>query len=223
MKQFEIVGAVGALSLMASSVAMAAGVDQFVGPAIYASMDRSSSSLGISDTDSSIELGGTSDIGFVVGADYGFALSESMTLTVGADYSLSDYDVASLSVNDGQNVSTEEVKLEDQYSFYLAPGFAVSDSTLIYAKVSYNDASVTISGVDTLSGGSAGSGPYSVGSDLSGWGYGFGIRTYPSKNLFVGVEISQIDWDDEVLEDMDGTFSVDSETTRASLQLGYKF
>nr|WP_315466089.1 outer membrane beta-barrel protein [uncultured Rhodoferax sp.] len=126
-------------------------------------------------------------------AEYGLALGQSFVLGLGATVGLSDYDI-----------SSDGVKLKDTYGFYVAPGFAVSDNTLVYAKAASISAKLT-SGSTTV--------------DLSGIGYGFGGRYFSSKNVFFQAEYTYNKYDTKTL----ANGNVKDSTGVLSLGVGYKF
>ena len=95
-------------------------------------------------------------------------------------------------------------------SFYVEPGFMLSEKNLGYAKVSYNRASVKAQG-----------GATSTTQDITGSGFGFGIRTLLSKNLFLQVEVDRIQFGSARFSGE--TVDFKSSATMGSLGIGYKF
>jgi outer membrane immunogenic protein len=100
-------------------------------------------------------------------AIYTFVLGESFVIGVGASADMSSYKIGS--------IGATEYTIKDKKSFDLTPGYAVSDTTLVYAKISaINAKSVSSTGTNTV--------------DNSGNGYGIGTRVNLAKNVFVQAE-----------------------------------
>ena len=131
-----------------------------------------------------------SNIGAV--AQYDAALGQSFVLGFGASMGLTDFNIAA------------DAKLKNTYSLFIAPGFAVSNNTLVYGKI----ASVSAKAEFTNS---------SV--DMSGLGYGIGARYFSSKNVFFQAEYMSNKYDDKKV----GTTTFKNQTGVFSLGVGYKF
>ncbi len=116
-----------------------------------------------------------SDSNLAVQAQYAFALGQQFVLGVGATLGLSD-------VKWGTWTNGVDAKMRNTTSLYVAPGFAVSDSALVYGKLA------AISGNAYDNTGSI---------DLSGAGYGFGVQLMPDKHLYYQVEYMQNKYDDK--------------------------
>jgi opacity protein-like surface antigen len=86
----------------------------------------------------------------------------------------------------------------------------LSEKTLGYAKVSYNTGTVQ-----------AESGASSVSKDISGTGFGFGVRTLLSKNLYLQVEANRIQFDSARFADDTSDFKTTA--TVGTVGIGYKF
>lgn len=127
-------------------------------------------------------------------AEYGIALSNSVLLGLGVTAGLGDLSFGT------PPSATEEVKLKDNVSVYIAPGVTLNDSTLLYAKL----ASVSGTGGTT---------------NLSGIGYGLGARFLTGKNVFFQAEYVYTKFDDK-------TFTSSTAKTSSgalSFGVGYKF
>ena len=139
-------------------------------------------------------------------AAYSYAASDVFLLSVGGTYNLGDVDAGTFT----SNGSTSTLSVQNGMSLYVEPGFMLNDKNLGYAKVSYNRASVK-----------GQRGAISITQDITGNGFGFGIRTLLSKNLFLQVEVDRIQFGS-------ARFSGDTEdfkssATVGSLGIGYKF
>lgn len=107
------------------------------------------------------------------------------------------------------------MKIKNAMSFFVAPTFLVSDTTGIYGKVSFN----------------AAKGEYSefASNDsrfIMGYGYGFGVKSFVTKNLYLLAEVESVNYGKETYTYTsfgDLSFSVDTKTTNATISLGVKF
>ena len=110
--------------------------------------------------------------------------------------------------------------ISNAVSFYIAPTFLVSDTTGIYGKISHNIAKARY---------------YDDGCDVSGqacsdkqfimgFGYGFGVKSFITKNLYLLAEVERVNYGKENyrLDDF-VSYSVDTKTTNATISLGVKF
>jgi opacity protein-like surface antigen len=99
-------------------------------------------------------------------------------------------------------------------SFYIAPTFLVSDTTGVYGKISYNVAKGKYNN------------SFLQNDDefITGFGYGFGVKSFITKNLYLLAEVERINYGRENYRMNDTeTSSVDTETTNATISLGVKF
>ncbi|APW41492.1 outer membrane protein [Rhodoferax saidenbachensis] len=143
------------------------------------------------DSAGSSESKTTSTVGIQAG--YDFALGESFVLGLGASLNLGDSEITS-----------SGAKLKNATGVYIAPGIAVSKDTLVYAKLA------SISGkIDVTS----------ASYDISGLGYGIGVRSFINKNVFLQGEYVYNKYDEKTLN----TTLVKNETGVLSFGVGYKF
>lgn len=111
-----------------------------------------------------------SDTGNTTDADiqlqYAWALTPQFALGVGAT-------VGTGTLKAG-TINGTEFTLRDRYSVDIIPGFALSDSTLAYAKITYLTANAKAqgAGIDTSNG-------------VNGYGLGVGFRALMEKNLYL--------------------------------------
>lgn len=176
----------------------------FSGFSLYGALNHSSTTVELKYEGTSFNGLGKQSISGALGADYGFALGQSSVLLVGATYDLSNPEFLKASSSD----TTLTGKVKQRYSVYLAPGVTVSPQTMLYAKLSYESGKAELSASGE-----------SESETFRGVGYGFGIRTFLDKNIFAGVEVARINYNDK---GFDGV-NVGTGTTIGSVQLGYKF
>ena len=143
---------------------------------------------------SSLSLTSTSS-NFLTQGEYTFALGSQITLGVGATIGVGDLLFGT--------VNGTQVKLKETYSAYIAPGYSINESTLVYAKLA------SISGT-----------AYAQSSvSLSGVGYGAGARFLSNKNMYYQIEFIQNQYQDKDFTSSTGKFK----GSVLSFGAGYKF
>lgn len=154
-----------------------------------------SASFNGSSTESATNLG--------LQAQYNFAFGDSFVMGLGLSLGLGEVKAGTLIING----TTVTIKQKASSSVFIAPGFAVSPSTLIYGKTA------------SLSGQVEAVGNSTVTANLSGVGYGLGFQTYMSKNMYIQGEFMQNNYEDRV-------FPTETDKNKASVfsvGIGYKF
>lgn len=162
--------------------------------------------LTVAKTTTDVTVGGAtlSDSGTSTNLDvqlqYSFALAPQFVLGVGATIGTGN--------NKSGTVGGNDLSIKDRASFDIIPGYVLSDSTLLYGKVS----ALSATGVADGAGGSS--------TSLSGIGYGLGVRSMIDKNMFFLVGY---DWNryDEKTVNGGGAFKPKADVF--SLGVGYKF
>ena len=156
---------------------------------------------------------GSQNIFASVSADYGIKVSESLVLLVGGKYDLQNTSVVKIT-GEGLAVAIEE---KGHYSLFLAPGLALSDKTLGFAKLSYENAKYDVTG--SVATGSAAGSVASNAQSVSGPGYGLGVRTHLGGNTNLDVEVGRI-----VYQNNGGNnFTVSSATTYGRVGISFRF
>ena len=113
-----------------------------------------------------------------------------------------------------QNDNTS-MTISNAASFYIAPTFLVSDTTGIYGKISFNAAKGKYADQD---------GVLYDHERIMGFGYGFGVKSFITKNLYLLAEVERVNYGRENYRmDDDKSYSVDTKTTNATISLGVKF
>lgn len=136
-------------------------------------------------------------------AQYALALGSNFVLGFGA--SLGAGDLKSGYVNNTTTTLTKNTN-----AIYVAPGYAMSETVLVYGKFS----SLTAKGEVSNAGGT-------VTQDISGVGYGVGLQTMLNKNLFVQAEYAQNNY---AFKDFTaGVLSEEKKSSVVSIGIGYKF
>jgi outer membrane immunogenic protein len=126
---------------------------------------------------------------------YSHAFGDKFVLGLGASAGVTDYKIAA------------NAKMKDTTSFFITPGYAVSDTLLVYGKISAitGKFSVDLPGIGS--------------TDMSGTGYGVGVKNMLNKNLFVHGEVVANQYDDKTTPL--STFK--HEATFVSFGVGYQF
>ena len=173
-------------------------VATFITPQAFAqakNFEGFSVTAAVNSNNNSAELGNKVDASRAnVGAtaQYDFAIGNTFVVGLGASLGLNDFDIAS------------NAKLQNANSIFIAPGFAISNQTLVYGKIASVTAKADLSGTS---------------ADISGIGYGIGARYFTSKNVFFQGEYVFNKYDDKKISS--GTFK--NQTGVLSLGVGYKF
>jgi outer membrane immunogenic protein len=195
MKKLLIAAAIAATTFAPHAFAQA---KNFEGFSVLGGLNVASSKLDFEATPGSTSTSSDKTAtNLVLQAEYGIALSNSFVLGLGVSAGLGD-----LSFGEPRN-STGEVKLKDHVSAYVAPGFALSDSALIYGKLASISATAGAS----------------TSTSISGMGYGLGARFLAGKNVFYQVEYLYNKYDDKG----SSTGTTKLQSGALSFGVGYKF
>ena len=192
----------------AAATNVLAQAKNFAGPSLAINGGYVSGNTKLTNGASSIDFGENTTIG---GADiaYTFPVDNNFFVALGATYDFGK--------TKGGKVSDPEdnltLSLDEHYSFYIQPGYTINNNTAIFAKLSHNQAEGKIAVTTTGNyGGSA-------TKDISGWGYGFGIKSLLNNNFFIQAEVSLVEYDSETV----GTTKVEAEVVSGIISVGYKF
>ncbi len=175
---------------------------------------------------------------FKVGARYDFSKTKSGSVK-------SDFtgDVGEVMINGGGspeynlNPITEVINLDysfkDHNSLYLAPMYLVSDKTALFGKLGYHQVKGNLNYNVNYSGTDIGQDPDiapdlvnvndSASKKFKGWGYGIGLATMLSNNLFVQVEGEYVNYKSQTVAVDDISYKFKPENLSASISIGYKF
>jgi opacity protein-like surface antigen len=147
-------------------------------------------------------------------------------------------------LNDIRNVESYNITYKDHNSLYVMPTYLVNNSTGIFAKVGYHQqkGSLNYRNVQTLTneatidlGAGADGGEPTIyytndtftasGSrNFKGWGYGLGLKTLLTNNLFLQVEAEYIDYKSQSVTGTDEVvYKFKPESLSGTISIGYKF
>jgi len=140
-------------------------------------------------------------IGGFVG--YGLSVGSSAIITLGFDYSFSD-------VKTFEGSSGTSTKLQNLSSLSIAPGTLLTDKTLAYFKLGFENgkAASTIDGTTNS-------------TNIAGTSWGLGTKTMFSKNTFLQIEVKQTNYRATRFENSVNEFT--ARNTTGSVGLGFMF
>jgi len=135
-----------------------------------------------------------SDSIYGIGGSYNFAISEKYLLGIGFDYNLNDIDVGTSKLTNhnpgGTTIDWNEYELKDLFSVYIKPQLVIDEDKLIYAKLGYVSADLSIMSGDS---------EYVSSSNESMHGYtvGAGYKQSFSQSFFGFFEVNYTQFAEE--------------------------
>lgn len=195
MKKLLIASAIAATFVTPQAFAQA---KNFEGFSVLAGLNSASSTFEQTAKSGASSTSATSTSSNVqLQAEYTWAAGQNFTVGLGVNAGLGDLLFGRWAA------SGVDLKLKDTVAVYVAPGYAISDTTLVYGKI----ASISGTAADTAS------------VSLSGMGYGLGARFNSGKNLYYQAEFMANQYSDKdfptVIDKFKGTLF--------SFGVGYKF
>ena len=244
------------VSLIISS-ATHAQTTNFVGPSVALSGSYVGGSSKVNTGEALNEYFGGSGINAKLGdqtnvipgvdLNYGFAMGNNFVLGLGATYDFSKTKTGGFTSNyeiNGEDATfTIDSNLKDHYSLYIQPTYVINKDSAMFAKVGrhYAKSSVKSAGGFVVEGVTVGllGDDKTVSKNIEGWGFGLGLKTFLTSNLFVQFEGGIVEYDktnlpfrsvlcsgescEETFTFEDNTGSHKIKTTNAMVSLGYKF
>ncbi|HCX81680.1 MAG: hypothetical protein A3E00_00285 [Curvibacter sp. RIFCSPHIGHO2_12_FULL_63_18] len=202
MKKLLIASAIVATFAAPQAFAQA---KNFEGFSAGLNINATSSDTDIRNSGGSVKATGQTSSNGSLQAQYNLALGSAFVLGFGGTYEFGDIDL-------GSSGAVFSGKRKNAYSVYVAPGFAVADSWLIYGKVASISASFETTGAAIFAG----------KTDASGVGYGFGVQKMLNKNVYLQAEYMQNKYDDKTIV-TSLTTQAKAEARTFSFGVGYKF
>ena len=238
------------VSLIISS-ATHAQTTNFVGPSVALSGSyvggssefKTGTSFGTLSAGDGIDskLGDQTNVIPGVDLNYGFAMGNNFVLGLGATYDFSKTKTGGFTSNyeiNGEDATfTIDSNLKDHYSLYIQPTYVINKDSAMFAKVGrhYAKSSVKSAGGFNFEGVTVGllGDDKTVSKNIEGWGFGLGLKTFLTSNLFVQFEGGIVEYDKINLPFslvdiesgivLDNTGSHKKKTTNAMVSLCYKF
>ena len=109
-------------------------------------------------------------------AAYGLPIGSASVLTLGFDYSFLDIKAGEIKTT----TSSASAKIQNLWSVSVAPGTKLTDKTLAYFKLGFEN------------GKAVGSSTTEVSKNITGNSWGVGMKTLFNKNTFLQVEVKQV-------------------------------
>jgi opacity protein-like surface antigen len=166
--------------------------------------------------------------------NYGFAAGNNFVIGVGATYDFSKTKTggfnSDFTINSEDAAFTLDTTLKNHYSLYVQPTYVINKDSAMFAKVGrhYAKSTTTADGNFVSFMGDE----TSFSKNVQGWGYGLGLKSFLTNNLFVQAEAGVVSYDKVDLPFMDGADDLDAgnthssikqKTTSATISVGYKF
>jgi hypothetical protein len=184
-------------------------IKNFIGPSVEVGIQFKNLDSSTTDGGDKVEYNNDTNTLGRLAFNYGLPTTERTVLSVGASYTAGK---SKASVSD--YIGTVNVVYDNMYALYVAPTYVVSDTTAIFAKASYNSARAKYTYA-----GSYGGGYSSPTKRIDGFGYGVGVTTFVSKDVFLKAELEAINYGDNTVDET----SLKSKETNATISVGIKF
>ena len=224
LKLKKIILGIFASALILSTSALADS-SNFAGPyigvqgtALGVEMDASHKAA--ADDVSNTTTGQGGKFALIAGGELGYALpmSDTMLIDIGVNYVSGTAKLSSKSDDStADNNTAVELSVTDLMTAYIAPTFALSDTSSIYVKFGYAEAETSVKGDVTKP------------SDLEGEVYAIGTRTQLDSGLYIRTEAGMAEYDKLTITgkgtDIATTTTVTADPTIAygSVSIGMKF
>ena len=125
-----------------------------------------------SDASSNSDSGSVGRVGAFAGIDAAYTVGAGTNgfFGFGATYIPFKAELATAtggkSGQDGASTNSGKAEIKDYYTLYIQPGYAINNTSAIYAKILYANAKLDVSGATSAS------------KNLEGWGGGIGLKTF---------------------------------------------
>lgn len=161
-------------------------------------------------TGATITEGQTSTVG-LLDLSYAFQLDPQWAIAVGVTYDLNN-----IQAGQGKVIGyTYDQEFDKHYSVYLQPLFAVTANTAMFVKLGYHW--MDLEGKDN-------SGDPPVKLDYNGIGYGLGVKTFVTPNLYLQAEAQWLDLGSESYVDSLGDlYKAKASANSGIFSVGYRF
>lgn len=170
----------------------------------------------VTDVGDPILIPKKTDTAYGIDAAYTFGLEKNFFLTLGATYQINDTNFGRVLDNTTGEDETVDYEATKQYSFYVAPMYALNNNTAVFLKASLN--TININELYDAAGDTVG--PLTLDIEFKNkFGYGIGVQHMFHKNLFVKLEYEQVDYGTELADDV----NYSPETKAFKIAIGYKF
>ncbi len=161
----------------------------------------------------------------IFGAGYNFGINNQYLIGIGVDYSFFETNIGNSWIN-GPNSGEVNYKVSNRFNLFLAPGYAITRESLVYAKAGYSMQTIKAeytNGADTANGSSMGS------SNSNGYVLGLGYKQMVQKSFYLFTEANYYNYAKTTLNSTlrDTTvitnFSPTASAYNFLIGVGYKF
>ena len=161
-----------------------------------------------------VSYGGEQDTILGINLGYTFAIGSRMAVQAGIAADLGETTAYEYSDSDGDSAEGIE---KDQYSVYIAPGYMVTPQTMIYGRLSLHSGRVEYTVSDPIN-----SDTYK--SKHTGIGFGAGVRTALTDNMYLYTEALRVGYNKKTLDrTVSSTLYLTPDSTVARTGFGYRF
>jgi len=175
----------------------------FTGFSAGGNLAMNAAGYSLTNTDGTDDGVGKHSLGIGGFAGYGLSIGSSTIITFGFDYSFSD-------VKTFEDSSGASSKLQNLSSLSIAPGTLLTDKTLAYFKLGFENGKAA-STIDSTTN----------STNIAGTSWGLGTKTMFSKNTFLQIEVKQTNFRATRFENSVNEFSARS--TTGSVGVGFMF
>jgi opacity protein-like surface antigen len=151
---------------------------------------------------------------------YAKAVDANWLIGFGITYDFTKTKSGEFSSTEGAESASLSISGKNHYSIYVQPTYALNDSTALFVKLGYHSLKGVIEGtwtdgVDSESG--------SQTAKFKGIGYGFGVKTFINKNLYIQAEAQIVDYKKKTFTEEDYSESYKVKSNAGIISVGYKF
>ena len=177
----------------------------FTGFSAGVNMAMNAANISIPTDTGTVDGLGQQSIGVGGFAAYGLSIGNASVLTLGFDYSFSDIKTGEIK----SSTTSLSAKIQNAWSFSISPGTMLTDKTLAYFKLGFEN------------GKAVGSSTTEVSKNITGSSWGVGMKTLFNKNNYLQVEVKQATYGAARFDG--GTADFTARGTSGSVGLGFMF
>ena len=220
----QMLGAVFTLVLVNVGTAQADS-SNFAGPYVGLSIEgygvgadgnSKSTDMNSGGTDNNVQVG---KVAAVSGGEIGYAIpvGGSFLLDVGISALYGEAQLDYQSDDPGSVMADVALKIDDLYTYYIAPTLVLSDTSSLFIKVGLSEADIGVKGNITTPG------------NLSGTTWGIGTRTVLESGVFIRSEAGYTEYNgisahgNGTNQAADTTYSAEPTTAYGKISMGFRF
>jgi opacity protein-like surface antigen len=190
---------------------------------------------------------------FLLGFGVRYDLAKNKSGTVNSDFTTNDVINGSEDndsdttyfLSDIRNIESYNISYKDHYAAYIMPTYLVNNSTGVFAKLGYHKQKGSLNYLNTQTVNASNpsvveaaedptgttparyvSGEFTASGskNFEGWGYGLGLKTLLTDNLFLQIEAEFIDYKSKSITGTDDlVYNFKPESLAGTISVGYKF